>query len=80
MSRPHTSFSIHLTHQPFEAKVIALDGACALSVGAAGAMLTNLSMFFPLDKLDQVQRIADELNEIGRPADASEPASAPIAA
>lgn len=75
----YPSFSLHLEYQPFEATAFALDpsDACVLKIGEPGpGSMQPLTLFFPASKLDQVQRIADALNEIGKPSAASNPLAA----
>jgi len=70
------SMTLHLEMRPFVATVDPLSTACALSIGEAGHVLSNLTLFFPLDKMEEVQRIADALNEISKPVAASNPLAA----
>lgn len=75
----YPSFSLHLDRPPFEAVVHPLKEVevCVLSIGEIGSdPMQPLKIFFPLDKLEQVQRIADALNEIGKPSAASNPLAA----
>lgn len=63
------NFSVHLHGRPFEARVDRLGReACVLYIGEPGTAMEVLTIFLPADRLEQVQRIADTLNEIGQPA------------
>lgn len=72
------SFSIHLENSPYKATVVPMKSvdACALRIGEPDTFLPSLALFFPFDKLEQVQRIADALNEISPSPAASNPLAA----
>jgi hypothetical protein len=74
------NFSLHLESSPFEAVTSPLAGtvACVLEIREPNnGLMSPLALFFPADKLEQVQRLADALNEIGKSIPA---ASNPLAA
>lgn len=65
------NFSMFLNNAPFEATADKVAGstACTLKIGEPHEKaFPELTLFFPADKLDQVKRIADLLNEISAPA------------
>lgn len=75
----YPQFSMHLDGRPFEATVTQLQAVevCVLNIGEPGSHPCEpLKLFFAFDKLEQVQRVADALNEIGKPSAASNPLAA----
>lgn len=76
MSSLSSRFSIHLETSPFKAIAAPLEGSNACTLQIIDGLNRPLVVFLPADKLEQVQRIADALNEISKPSAASNPLAA----